>query len=655
MTSPPAVTLRSSVPETSWLAIDSASATPIDASPEDSAAPLAVVVTSLVAGGARPATVSEPVSAKAPSPPSLPMSAMRLTLERATATAGTIEMPVDLAPAWAEVVMVWPPTESTATSFAAAKSIVAPPAMRAMPVSSTSESATEAPMPSEPPSVVSLGLASTSDVASDSTSIITSPPATVTSPVPVISAVVSMFAMFRANETAIDTPSPVAPEIAVASKECVVSPKKSVIFAATISPWATTVPATVAVLVTFARLMATARPTDTLPPSAAEPSATAFAPVLAEAKTFTVPPEVTVTPSGIEAAEVEFAMLMATAAATVIGPDSSVSADGVSVAPESDPPLSVAWSSACARSPWMSPLTPPSSSPPSSGSTLPSSSPAADASATAEEPDWPMASMVTSPPATMSRSVVAVTLWLAIVSASATPIAAEPADFAAPVAVVATDVSVGGPCTAMVNAPAIATAASSPSLAMIAWRSMFESEIATDGTNATPSDEAPASAAVVIAWPPLATSETSVASAKSTVAPAAIRAVASSLTIESAREAPTPAEPPATTSRAFASVADVPLDEASMLTSRSSGTVSSRMVTFAVGVSSASVVALTMFSASDRATATPEPEAPEIATVSKRCSATRKKSPSEGESGSTVPWPMVGDCATHMVVPSSHW
>ena len=51
----------------------------------------------------------------------------------------------------------------------------------------------------------------------------------------------------------------------------------------------------------------------------------------------------------------------------------------------------------------------------------------------------PRARKLTAPPAVMLRAVVASTEWLAIVSARATPIAAEPEDSAAPLAVVAAE------------------------------------------------------------------------------------------------------------------------------------------------------------------------------------------------------------------------
>ena len=134
------------------------------------------------------------------------------------------------------------------------------------------------------------------------------------------------------------------------SKRRTSSSSVTVMPASTISPWASTVPATVAELVRFTRLMATAMPTAALPPSAAEPSAIAVPSVLAEERTVTAPPEVTVTPTGIDASEFEVARLIAIAAPTAIGPEDD-SADGVAVAPESEPPLSEAWPSAAERSP----------------------------------------------------------------------------------------------------------------------------------------------------------------------------------------------------------------------------------------------------------------------------------------------------------------
>ena len=90
----------------------------------------------------------------------------------------------------------------------------------------------------------------------------------------------------------------------------------------------------------MARLIATATPTEAEPPSAAVPSATAVASVLAEEVIESAPlEEVIVTALGTSAEDNVSARLMAIAAAIGIGPEdplpsSEVSAEGVGVEPE---------------------------------------------------------------------------------------------------------------------------------------------------------------------------------------------------------------------------------------------------------------------------------------------------------------------------------
>ena len=83
------------VADTSWFTNASANETPTAADPLDVLEPSAVVITVFVAGGARPATVSEP-SRTIGSP--MPIWARRDTLEMVSATAGTRVIPSEPAP-----------------------------------------------------------------------------------------------------------------------------------------------------------------------------------------------------------------------------------------------------------------------------------------------------------------------------------------------------------------------------------------------------------------------------------------------------------------------------------------------------------------------------------------------------------------------------
>ena len=84
------------VADTSWFTNASANETPTAADPLDLLEPSAVVITVFVAGGARPATVSEPFR---PRSGPVPIWARRETFEMVKATAGTRVIPVEPAPA----------------------------------------------------------------------------------------------------------------------------------------------------------------------------------------------------------------------------------------------------------------------------------------------------------------------------------------------------------------------------------------------------------------------------------------------------------------------------------------------------------------------------------------------------------------------------
>src|SRR5690348_8305538 len=123
------------------------------------------------------------------------------------------------------------------------------------------------------------------------------------------------------------TAPPPAPAVAFAEKSSRSSPPVVTSAFTVVGPFA--VPATVAVLVTFARLIETAAPIASggARAAVAVPSAFAFASVSALDHTV-IPPAPTVTPVGMDALEVVLAMLTAMAAATLIVPP-EVCAGGV--------------------------------------------------------------------------------------------------------------------------------------------------------------------------------------------------------------------------------------------------------------------------------------------------------------------------------------
>src|SRR2546421_3181143 len=225
-------------------------------------------------------------------------------------------------------------------------------------------------------------------------------------------------------------------------------------------------------------------------------------------------------------------MFTPTAAATEIEP-LDVDAEGVFVEPELRPPFAPAVEFAWPRSPATWPSTPPAGAPaePSPGA------PAAEADASDSELDEPSACRLIEPAAVTSRCVVASTSWFAMVSASETPIAAEPVVVAEPSAVVSAD------AVNVAFASSLPVSVSSAPRPIVAFDVMFESAIATDGTIVTPPPEAPVLACVVIACAPWASSVKSCAFIKT--APSPIAASVSSVTIESASAAPSPKlEPP---------------------------------------------------------------------------------------------------------------
>jgi hypothetical protein len=128
---------------------------------------------------------------------------------------------------------------------------------------------------------------------------------------------------FKANEPATPTSPPLAPEVALAPKRCVASPPTSFIAADRWTPSAVTFapPATVAWLVMWATLIATATPIAvSIDPSVALPSANAEASMLFDDSNVSGPPAVIVIPLGISATASLRDTLIAKAAATPTEP-----------------------------------------------------------------------------------------------------------------------------------------------------------------------------------------------------------------------------------------------------------------------------------------------------------------------------------------------
>ena len=155
------------------------------------------------------------------------------------------------------------------------------------------------------------------------------------------------------------------------------------------------------------------------------PSARASASASIEDRTEARPPAVTVTPAGIDARAVAKARVRATAPATETGP-LDVEADGVAVVPEFAgapvAPLRLAVALAFVRSAptcWSTPLAGVAPVP-----VFFSGPPVLLASAPEDEVEAPVALNVTAPPACRSRAVVASTVSVAMVRASAMPTAA---------------------------------------------------------------------------------------------------------------------------------------------------------------------------------------------------------------------------------------
>src|SRR5688572_22593303 len=394
--------------------------------------------------------------------------------------------------------------------------------------------------------------------------------------------------MTSENEPARPTDPPPAPLVACAERSFLAA---AGISAMTDSPVDDTMPSTRASLVMFASVIATPAPMPSEPPVEAWPSAVEDAAAASRARSVRIPPLVIVTPAGTAARELAFASVTATAAATLIGP---VEVDAAGVAPlalEPSPVAAVEAPSACARSLLTCPVTPPDGAPvwPSPGA------PAAEAVADEEVVDGPRASNVTAPPAVMLRAVVASAVWSANVSATAAPIAALPLLVVLPDAVV---LAVAVVVALKATVPPAVSVGPVPADASLRT---FEIATATAAATATP-PLAPVRASVVAVCVPLAVSVASPAVAS--VAPFSTRARVSCVTRFRATEAPRPNDVPPVvpgSARAVEVPAEVAVSAAFPL------------LVVALPPTVALVTILPATSASEPATPTLPPPAPEVA------------------------------------------
>src|SRR6267378_100082 len=224
------------------------------------------------------------------------------------------------------------------------------------------------------------------------------------------------------------------------------------------------------------------------------PSAVACAFACAELRSENRPPATMTMPS-TTARATAVTRLIATAAATDT-PPLDVFASGVFAAsPVPLPPLfnDVPFANERSCETWS--LTPFDACPvESEGAAAPDAScgaPAADAFAVAEVSEDPFAEIVTEPTAVTSRESRASAMWLAMVSASETPIAAV-LPCAEPSALVLAEAVWSA---LALNAPLMSSGAPTPTVASVV---MFERAIATDGTIATLPPAAPVLACVVM-------------------------------------------------------------------------------------------------------------------------------------------------------------
>src|SRR6267378_259746 len=169
-------------------------------------------------------------------------------------------------------------------------------------------------------------------------------------------------------------------------------------------------------------------PLESLGACTALPSAVACAFACAELRSENRPPATMTMPS-TTARATAVTRLIATAAATDTPPDDVLASGVFAVSPVPLPPLPIEVWSANERSCETWSLTPFDACPvESEGAAAPDAScgaPAAEAFAVAEVSERPFAAIVTEPTAVTSRESRASAMWLAMVSASDTPIAAD--------------------------------------------------------------------------------------------------------------------------------------------------------------------------------------------------------------------------------------
>ena len=341
--------LRAVVADTAWFAIVSARPTPMLAV----LAPVAVAP-AVVAADA----VWVPVALKAPDSfrmPPVPSVAEVVTFERVIAIAGVNATLPPAAPIFAVVVAA--SVVVAARVIAPAPVITTPSAIDAVVSSVMIANATDAPNPTLPVVVepAPTGRALVLEVEVLTAVTVTSPGATRTTG-PSIDAVVVRFTMSRPSDPATLTPPDPAPLDAAAPKLCVPAapPAPGVIVAETTKPVAFAIRAvdgTLAVFVTFARVMATPAPIPALDAADADPSALLVAPVAAELASVTTPPELITNPDPINATVDDVVARSRPIAAATDTLPSEVDADGDFAEPDPLPPLAAATASALSRWP----------------------------------------------------------------------------------------------------------------------------------------------------------------------------------------------------------------------------------------------------------------------------------------------------------------
>src|SRR5688572_2174805 len=314
-----------------------------------------------------------------------------------SAIAGATVTPPPAAPVVAVVCIVMRPNANSDRSSTLVS--IEPVPSSAVVVALTRLRATDAPTPTlEPPVVAAFAVAL--DVASDVAVNVASPvPADAVAPGRV-TASVSTLPTTSASDPATPTDAP-APLVALAERSLVAG-----VVAFSARPAELEVPSIDAVLLMFAKVIATAAPIAALPPVVALPFAVLEASPVSVAFRVSRPPLRTDAPGAIAAVLRAVANVSATAAATLIGP-AEVDADGAAVPPEPVPPFAAAVVSAFERSAAIWPST-------SLGAE--DDVPEADAVALDDVVEGPLAVKVSVPPALIGPSASAFAVWFAKVS-----------------------------------------------------------------------------------------------------------------------------------------------------------------------------------------------------------------------------------------------